>query len=131
VLVVDDNADAAESLAMLLQISGHETKVVTEATKVVSVSAEFLPQVAVLDIGLPGIDGYELARQLRQQAGHAEVVLIALTGYGQNQDRKRASEAGFDYHFVKPVDPCKLEAAIGAGRKKNGQMSSNGTRASS
>ena len=130
VLVVDDNADAAESLAMLLQISGHETKVVTDAAKVVSVSAEFMPQVAVLDIGLPGINGYELARQLRQQTDHAEVVLIALTGYGQNQDRKRASEAGFDYHFVKPVDPDELEAAIGAGRKKNGQMSSNGTRAS-
>jgi signal transduction histidine kinase len=131
VLVVDDNADAAESLAMLLQISGHETRVVTEATQVVSASAEFMPQVAVLDIGLPGINGYELARLLRQQAGHAEVVLIALTGYGQNQDRKRAAEAGFDYHFVKPVDPGELEAAIGTGLKESGGMPANGSRASS
>jgi DNA-binding response OmpR family regulator len=105
--------------------------VVTEATKVVSASAEFMPQVAVLDIGLPGINGYELARQLRQQAGHADVVLIALTGYGQNQDRKRAAEAGFDYHFVKPVDPGELEIAIGTVLKKSGEMPANGTRASS
>jgi signal transduction histidine kinase len=131
VLVVDDNADAAESIAMLLQLSGHETRVVTEAAKVVSASAEFIPHVAVLDIGLPVINGYELARQLRQQADNAELVLIALTGYGQNQDRERAAEAGFDYHFVKPVDPGKLEAAIGAGRKNSGQLSSNGARASS
>jgi CheY-like chemotaxis protein len=131
VLVVDDNADAAESLAMLLQISGHETRVVTEAAQVVSASAEFMPQVAVLDIGLPGINGYELARQLRQQPGHAEVVLIALTGYGQSQDRKRAAEAGFDYHFVKPVDPGELEAAIGTGLKESGEMPANGNRASS
>jgi CheY-like chemotaxis protein len=130
VLVVDDNADAAESLAMLLQFSGHETRVVTEAAKVVSVCAEFMPHIAVLDIGLPVVNGYELARQLRQQADHAELVLIALTGYGQNQDRERAAEAGFDYHFVKPVDPVKLEAAIGAGRRNSGQLSSGGIRAS-
>jgi CheY-like chemotaxis protein len=131
VLVVDDNADAAESLAMLLQISGHETRVVTEAVKVVSASAEFMPHVAVLDIGLPGISGYDLARQLRQQADSAQLVLIALTGYGQKQDRERAAAAGFDYHFVKPVDPGELETAIGTGCRKNGgASSSNGARAS-
>jgi signal transduction histidine kinase len=131
VLVVDDNADAAESLAMLLQISGHETRVVTEAAKVVSASAEFMPHVAVLDIGLPGISGYDLARQLRQQADSAQLVLIALTGYGQKQDRERAAAVGFDYHFVKPVDPGELETAIGTGRRKNGgASSSNGARAS-
>jgi signal transduction histidine kinase len=130
VLVVDDNADAAESLAMLLQLSGHETRVVTVAAKVVSAAAEFTPHVAVLDIGLPEINGYELARRLRQQAVNAEVLLIALTGYGQNQDRARAAEAGFDYHFVKPVDPGQLEAAIRGGRRNSGQSLSNGARAS-
>ncbi|MBI4205998.1 MAG: response regulator [Betaproteobacteria bacterium] len=131
VLVVDDNADAAESTAMLLRLAGHETRVITEAAEVISAAAEFMPHVVVLDIGLPRINGYELARQLRQQADNAEVVLIALTGYGQKQDRERAAEAGFDYYFVKPFDPGEFEAAIGAGPKNSGKLSSNGTRASS
>jgi len=115
VLIVDDNADAAESVALLLQLSGHETRVVTEAAKVIPACNEFMPQVAVLDIGLPAIDGYQLARELRRHHGKANLMLIALTGYGQSEYRERALAAGFDHHFVKPVDPEKLEAAIRAG----------------
>lgn len=131
VLVVDDNADAAESLAMLLRLSGHETRAVTKAPEVVAACAEFTPDVAILDIGLPGINGYELARQLRQQVGNGKLLLIALTGYGQKEDRERAIAAGFDHHFVKPVDPAHLEAVIRRGGKKTEQLPSDGTRARS
>jgi signal transduction histidine kinase len=112
VLVVDDNADAAESIAMVLRLSGHDVKVLTDAHHVLSSARVFAPQVAVLDIGLPGVDGHQLARQLRQQEGNDALVLIALTGYGQPQDRERSTAAGFDYHFVKPVEPRDIEAAI-------------------
>jgi CheY-like chemotaxis protein len=108
--------------------------VVTDATDVISSVGVFAPHVAVLDIGLPGLDGYELARKLRQHDDNAQLVLIALTGYGQKEDRERAVAAGFDYHFVKPVEPAELEAAIAAERKSNGQLSAgagSGTRASS
>ena len=117
VLVVDDNVDAAESIAMLLRLSGHEVKVLTDASKVLSSARVFAPHVAVLDIGLPGLDGYELARELRCPQGNPDLVLIALTGHGQKQDRDRALEAGFDYHFVKPVEPRDFEAAIQADRQ--------------
>lgn len=125
VLVVDDNADAAQSMALLLQLSGHETKVVTEAVEVISACSEFRPDVVILDIGLPTMDGYQLAQELRRRHGKAEVKLIAVTGYGQMKDRERAAEAGFDHHFVKPVDPKQLEAAICAERKNGGNSRSN------
>ena len=118
VLVVDDNPDAAESIEMLLRLSGHETRVVTEAEKVMATAAVFDPHVAILDIGLPGLSGYDLAQKFRQEPEHADVVLIALTGYGQMQDREKAAAAGFDHYFVKPVDPAELEAAIAVSRKK-------------
>ena len=123
VLVVDDNADAAESIAMVLRLGGHEVKVVTEAGEAIASARVFDPHVAILDIGLPGLDGYELAGRLRKDADHDQLVLIALTGYGQRQDRERAAEAGFDYHFVKPVDTSELEAAIAAGRASGKQAS--------
>jgi CheY-like chemotaxis protein len=115
VLIVDDNEDAAQSIALLLQLSGHETKVVTESAKVIAASEEFKPQCAILDIGLPTIDGYQLARELRRRHARADLALIALTGYGQSEYRERAMAAGFDHHFVKPVDPERLEAAIRRG----------------
>jgi CheY-like chemotaxis protein len=99
---------------MLLRLSGHEVKVLTEATEVLQSASVFAPHVAVLDIGLPGIDGYELARQLRGLDGGANLVLIALTGYGQPQDRTRSRAAGFDYHFIKPVEPVEFEIAVQA-----------------
>jgi len=112
VLIVDDNEDAAQSIGLLLQLSGHETRVVTEAAKVIAACEDYKPEVAILDIGLPTIDGYQLARELRRRYGKAQLMLIALTGYGQAEYRERALAAGFDHHFVKPVDPDRLEAAI-------------------
>ncbi|HET9663723.1 MAG TPA: response regulator [Burkholderiales bacterium] len=125
ILVVDDNADAAQSIALLLQLSGHNTRVVTESVNVIAACAEFVPQVVILDIGLPTIDGYQLARELRRRQGGAEITLIALTGYGQKHDRDRARDAGFDHYFVKPVDPDKLQAAIRVGRGNSGSTSSH------
>ena len=129
VLVVDDNPDAAESIEMLLRLSGHETRVVTEAEQVMATAAVFDPHVAILDISLPGLSGYDLAQKLRQEPEHANVVLIALTGYGQMQDREKAVTAGFDHYFVKPVDPAELEAAIAVSKEK-GRASPGATRAS-
>ena len=125
ILVVDDNADAAQSIALLLQLSGHDTRVVTESVQVIGACAEYSPQVVILDIGLPTIDGYQLARELRRQPGGTEVALIALTGYGQKNDRERARDAGFDHYFVKPVDPDRLQTAIRLGRGSSGDSSSH------
>ena len=120
VVIVDDNADAAHSMALLLQLSSHETRVVTEAPEVIAACSEFRPHVVILDIGLPEIDGYQLARELRRRHGKEELLLVAVTGYGQKQDYVRAMEAGFDHHFVKPVDPAELEAVICAQRGLEG-----------
>jgi signal transduction histidine kinase/DNA-binding response OmpR family regulator len=112
VLIVDDNVDAAEILAAFLRLEGHETKVLTEGSQVVSAALVFEPQVIVLDIGLPGLSGYEVARQLRARAETSQVLLIALTGYGSDEDRAQAAAAGFDCHFVKPAGPPEIQAAI-------------------
>jgi signal transduction histidine kinase len=116
VVVVDDNADAAQSIALLLQLAGHEVRVVTDSLRVIPACAEFVPHVAILDIGLPNVDGFQLARELRSRQGGAQLSLIALTGYGQQHDRERAREAGFDHYFVKPVDPDKLQAVLRSSR---------------
>jgi len=116
VLVVDDNVDAAESIAMFLRLEGHEVKVVIDGYQVISAATVFAPHAVLLDIGLPGLSGYEIARRLRQQPEHADTALIALTGYGQKDDRERAMAAGFDYHFIKPADPSAVQAAIHRGR---------------
>jgi len=116
VLVVDDNVDAAESIAMSLRFEGHEVKVVADPWQAIASAEVFAPQAVVLDIGLPGMNGYEVARKLRQQAGSEDMTLIALTGYGQKDDRKRALDAGFDYHFVKPASTRDIQVAIGVGR---------------
>jgi signal transduction histidine kinase len=114
VLVVDDNIDAAESIAVFLRLEGHEVRTVTDAPQALAIAQVFAPQVAVLDIGLPGMSGYELARRLRQGSASAPVLLVALTGYGQKEDRAQSDEAGFDHHFVKPADPRHIQAAIAA-----------------
>ncbi|MGF6442228.1 hybrid sensor histidine kinase/response regulator [Paraburkholderia youngii] len=103
VLVVDDNRDAADSLAMLCESEGHAARVAYSSAEALEAAPSFVPDVALLDIGLPDIDGYALARQLRRK-GDAKPLLIAITGYGQTDDRLRAQSAGFDYHFVKPVN---------------------------
>jgi signal transduction histidine kinase/DNA-binding response OmpR family regulator len=121
VLVVDDNVDAAESTAAFLRLEGHEVKAVHDGLQALASLKVFDPHVVVLDIGLPGLDGYAVARQLRERGDTSHVLLIALTGYGQKEDRQRAADAGFDYHFVKPADPREIQVAIERGRNIAGE----------
>jgi signal transduction histidine kinase len=116
VLVVDDNIDAAESTAAYLRLEGHEVKTVNDGKEALASVPVFAPHVIVLDIGLPGLDGYAVARRLRAEGDTSHTLLIALTGYGQKEDRERASSAGFDYHFTKPADPQQIQLAIEQGR---------------
>ena len=114
VLVVEDHPDNAQGLAALVELWGHEVRVAMDGLAAIDRFREFRPDLVVADIGLPRIDGYELARRLREmERGAAErCVLIALTGYGQPRDRERAFEAGFDHHMTKPVDPGRLELLL-------------------
>jgi CheY-like chemotaxis protein len=116
VLVVDDNIDAAESTAAFLRLEGHEVKTVCDGNEALASVRVFAPHVIVLDIGLPGIDGYAVARQLRERGDTSHALLIAVTGYGQKDDKQRAADSGFDYHFVKPTDPREIQRAIEQGR---------------
>jgi PAS domain S-box-containing protein len=109
VLVVDDNRDAAETLEILLGMLGLQTRSVYDGHQALSAAREFLPDVILLDIGLPGMDGYEVAHALRADARLAHTRIVALTGWGSEQDRDRALAAGFDHHLTKPVDPAVLE----------------------
>ncbi len=109
VLVVDDNVDAALSLSRLLQAAGHEVEAVHDGQAALVNAPRWRPDVILLDIGLPGIDGYEVARRLRAQPETKETTLVALTGYGQDEDRRRSQEAGFDHHLVKPVERGSLQ----------------------
>jgi CheY-like chemotaxis protein len=108
VLVVDDNRDAAATLAMLLKLKGHEVDVAHDGFEAVAKAAAFQADVILLDIGMPGLNGYEAARQIRTQDPQKCPVLVALTGWGQEEDRRLSSEAGFDAHLVKPVDIAAL-----------------------
>ena len=114
VLVVDDNVDAAESLALLLRMGGHDVRVAHNGPDALAAAAAHLPDLVLLDIGLPGMNGHEVARRLRQQPGMDRTVLVAVTGYGQDEDRRRSLEAGFDQHLVKPVEPGAVEAIVAA-----------------
>ena len=111
-LVVDDNRDAADSLAMLLKLQGHEVRVAHSGPAALEITKDYAPDVVFLDIGMPGMDGYEVARRLRQQPGLEKVVLAALTGWGQQEDRRRTAEAGFDHHLVKPPEPKAVEGVL-------------------
>src|SRR5262249_5636828 len=109
ILVVDDDGDAAEGLALLLRTAGHAVCTARDGRTALQVAAATRPQVVFLDIGMPGMDGYEVARQLREHGDRQEAtILVAVTGYGQEEDRLRSRQAGFDYHMVKPVDPDGL-----------------------
>lgn len=103
VLVVDDNEDTVQGFAMLLKAYSHEVRTAQNGIAAVQLALEFKPQVAMLDIGLPELNGYEVAKQIRKQPGGTKIVLIALTGYGQESDREASTDAGFDYHLVKPA----------------------------
>jgi len=101
--VVDDNVDTAESLEMLLTESGHDARTAHDGPAALAAALDYQPNVVLLDIGLPGLDGYQVAKRLRQQSLLPNVVLVAMTGYGQDSDRQLAREAGFDHHLVKPA----------------------------
>jgi two-component system, chemotaxis family, CheB/CheR fusion protein len=109
VLVVDDNVDVADMTVMLLQLAGHEAKAAYSGQSALETATEYKPDVVLLDIGMPGMNGYEVARQLRREPQTKDVRVIAMTGYGQDSDRLRSQEAGCDHHLVKPVDPQKLQ----------------------
>ncbi|MGH8571176.1 MAG: ATP-binding response regulator [Gammaproteobacteria bacterium] len=108
ILVVDDNRDSAESLAMLLALTGNETHTAFDGLEAVQAAAAFRPDVILLDIGLPNLNGFEAARKIREQQSDKSLVLVALTGWGQEEDRRRSEEAGFNAHMVKPVDYAAL-----------------------
>jgi CheY-like chemotaxis protein len=108
VLVVEDNIDAAESLATLLRLWNHDVSVVHDGRTALEAAKEQQPEVVLLDIGLPGLDGYQVARRLREELHLDQALLVAMTGYGQPEDRRRSREAGIQYHFVKPVEPLVL-----------------------
>jgi len=112
VLVVDDNQDSAETIAMLVELWGHQARIVHSGPAALEEAPGWRPEVVLLDIGLPGIDGYEVARRLRQEPAMAGALLVAMTGYGQERDRRMSSEAGFDHHLVKPVDPAVLQSLL-------------------
>ena len=114
VLVVDDNVDAAESLAMLLTLSGHEVRMAHDGPSALKAALEFRPDLALLDIGLPGLSGFEVAEQIRREPTLAPIVLVALTGYGLETDRQRSRDAGFDHHLVKPADYAEVQKILGS-----------------
>jgi PAS domain S-box-containing protein len=116
VLVVDDNVDAAEMLASFLELSGHRAETAHTGRDAVAAAARFAPEMVLLDIGLPDISGYEVAREVRAVPGLQAVTLVAVTGWGQAEDRRRAHEAGFDFHVVKPADPAEVLRLLAAPR---------------
>lgn len=112
ILVVDDNHDSALSLSMMLSIMGHETRTAHDGESAVATAEAFLPDVVLLDIGLPKLNGYEVAQRIRGQAWGEKMFLIAVTGWGQDEDRQRSTEVGLNVHMVKPVEPAALEKLL-------------------
>ena len=112
VLIVDDNRDAAESLGILLKLLGADVHVEYDGEAALRAVAAYRPTVVLLDIGMPGMDGHEVARQIRQQPEFDEVTLIALTGWGQEEDRRDSRSAGFEYHLIKPADIGAIETLL-------------------
>jgi CheY-like chemotaxis protein len=108
ILIVDDNRDSADSLVMLLRLLGNDTRTAYDGQQGLDLAEEFRPDVVLLDIGLPKLNGYEACRRIREQPWGKGMVLIALTGWGQEDDVRRSHQAGFDHHVVKPVDPNAL-----------------------
>jgi CheY-like chemotaxis protein len=125
ILIVEDNADAASTMATLLEMMGHQVQVVHDGASALAAFADGQrPEVAIVDVGLPDMSGYDLARAIRTQPAASRVTLIAHTGYGQDADRERAREAGFDHHMVKPIDWKALERVLrGRRRRERGRES--------
>jgi CheY-like chemotaxis protein len=116
VLVVDDNVDAADSMSLVLRLTGHTTRTAHDGPTALELARSFSPEVVLLDIGLPGLNGYEVARRLRDDPTTAGALVIAVSGYGLDSDRERSREAGFDHHLTKPVDYEELRGLL-AGRR--------------
>jgi CheY-like chemotaxis protein len=112
VAIVEDNKLQAQSLAMLLEMMGYQVRTASDAASALRMMAEFIPQVALIDIGLPGLNGYELARQVRSMPQLRDITLIAQTGWGTDDDRQQAREAGFQHHLTKPIDHQRLEKIL-------------------
>lgn len=115
VLVVDDNRDSADGCSALLQMAGHDVLTAYSGREALALAADFRPQLALLDIGMPGMNGYDLARQIRAASWGRDILLVAVTGWGQDEDRRQAEAAGFDLHRVKPLDLDSLEALLPTG----------------
>lgn len=114
VLVVDDNRDSVETLSMLLRLKGHDTRAAQDGEEAIAAADDYQPHVVVLDLSLPGMDGYEIARRLRARPYGAKLVLVALTGWTGHDVREKAAAAGFDFHLLKPVDWPNLEQVLNA-----------------
>ena len=112
ILVADDNRDAGDTLAMLLRLDGHEVHVATDGLEAVEMFGKVEPDVVILDIGMPGLSGHEVARRIRDLHSERPPVLIAVTGWGQKADKDRAAASGFDHHFTKPVEPTVLSTLL-------------------
>jgi CheY-like chemotaxis protein len=112
ILVVDDNETAANVLAMLLKALGNEVRTAFDGLTAIDLAEQFRPDIVLLDIGMPKLNGYETARRIRAQPWGRDMVLAALTGWGQEEDKRRTREAGFDHHFVKPVEPDVLQKLL-------------------
>jgi CheY-like chemotaxis protein len=118
ILVVDDLRDSADSLAMMLKTKGHEVRTAYDGVEAIEAAREFRPEVVLLDIGMPRLDGYEAARRIREECGpQNRLVLIAITGWGQDENRAKTREAGFDHHLVKPVEPAALTRLLAQSTK--------------
>jgi CheY-like chemotaxis protein len=117
VLIVDDNVDAAETLAMMLEILGQQTRQAHDGRKALAVASEFKPEVVFMDIGLPGLSGHEAAECMRKELGMTEAYLVALSGYGTEEDRRKSLFCGFDTHLVKPLDPAALPGILATASK--------------
>lgn len=118
-LVVDDNEDTVRSMARLLRLKGHEVATATTGVEAVERVGDFRPEIVLLDIGLPGMDGYQVAQKLRAEKEHEDLIIIAISGYGQDEDRRRTASAGFDHHLVKPIDHDALLTLIGHSCERN------------
>ena len=112
-LVVEDDRDVRESLRTMLELTGHEVHAAEDGASGLAAIRRLAPDIALVDIGLPGLDGYEVARRIRAEPGGAKAVLVALTGYGSAEDSQRAHEAGFDLHLVKPITPDQFARILG------------------
>jgi CheY-like chemotaxis protein len=113
ILVADDNRDAGETLAMLLRLDGHEVHVAVNGLEAIELCERVDPDAAILDIGMPGLSGHEVAQRIRKLGRQPPVTLIAVTGWGQKSDKERAAASGFDHHFTKPVEPTVLSQLLG------------------